>query len=276
MRRLETEAIVLRSVEVGEADCIVHLLTPELGRLAAMAKHARKSRKRFPGTLDLLNHLRIEVQRRPDRMAHLGKAELVSPFLGLREQPRRFALACQLAEMLGRMAPEAGDPAESRRLFDFTVSAFRALETMVPDARLRVFLTLSTLAALGLQPQLEGCVRCGREAEGTGPVGFHVGDGGVLCRSCRGRQEETLPVHVATLRALQQGLRLDLGKIDRLVLGARELAEAELLVQRFQRFHTGIELRSEAFVRETFAGVARSPAEGNTPPPRQHSRAREF
>jgi DNA repair protein RecO (recombination protein O) len=276
MSRHEAEAIVLRCVEVGEADYIVHLLTPEWGHIPAMAKHARKSRKRFPGTLDLLNHLRIEVQRRADRMDYLGKAELVSPFLALREQPRRFALACQLAEMLGRMAPEAGDPADARRLFDFTVSAFRVLETTVPDARLRVFLTLSTLAALGLQPQLEGCVRCGREAEGTGPVGFHVGDGGFLCRSCQGPQEELLPVHVATLAALRQGLRLDLGKLDRLVLGTRELVEAELLVQRFQRFHTGIELRSEAFVREAFVGVARSPAEGNTPPPRQHPGARDF
>ncbi len=90
----KTEAILLRAVDIGEMDRIVHLLTPDHGRVTAMAKSARKSVKRFPGTLDLMNHLDVELQLRPGRMTCIGRATLISPFLTLRSDPARFALGC--------------------------------------------------------------------------------------------------------------------------------------------------------------------------------------
>ncbi|HEY8493863.1 MAG TPA: recombination protein O N-terminal domain-containing protein, partial [Myxococcota bacterium] len=57
MARLDTEALVLRVVDYGESDRIAHLLTPETSRLTVIAKGARRSRKRFPGALDLLCHV---------------------------------------------------------------------------------------------------------------------------------------------------------------------------------------------------------------------------
>lgn len=256
MKSDSSEALVLRAVEVGEADRIVHLLTPEYGRIAAIAKSARKSVKRFPGTLDLFNHLQVELQRKPGRMAFVGKGKLISPFLGMREDPRRFALGCYLVELMGRMAPEGGAPEESRRLFDMTLSALRTIEVQTPSRKLRLFLELRALVALGLRPHLLDCVRCSRELSGRGAFGFHISDGGVLCGSCRGDAHGLVPVHLGTLRALAHGLRFELDQLDRLTLGAAELAEAETLVDRFHRFHVGIELRSEAFLREVLTGVA--------------------
>ncbi len=256
MKRQTTQAIVLRAVDVGESDRIVHLLTPDLGRVAAMGKSARKSVKRFPGTLDLLNQLDVELQRKPGRMAFIGKAGLISPFLGMREDPRRFALGCYLAELMGRMAPEGGAPDEMRRLFAFTLSALRFIEVQPATRKLRLFMGLRALVALGLRPHLHDCVRCGRELGGRDAFGFHVGDGGVVCRSCCGDSQGLLPVHLGTLRALAQGMRFELDQLERLALGPAELSEAEMLVDRFHRFHVGIELRSEAFLREVLAGVA--------------------
>jgi len=256
VKREITQAIVLRVVDVGEADRILHLLTPDRGRISGLAKSARKSVKRFPGTLDLLNHLDVELQRKPGRMAFIGKARLLSPFLGLREDPRRFALGCYLVELMGRMAPEGGTPEDMRRLFESTLSALRQIEGQTPTRKLRLFLELRSLVALGLRPHLLDCVRCGRELIGRGEFGFHVSDGGVLCRSCRGDAQGLLPVHLGTLRALAQGMRFELDQLERLTLGTSELAEAEMLVDRFHRFHVGIELRSEAFLREALTGVA--------------------
>ena len=59
----EVLGIVVGHVDYGEADRIVHLLTPEQGRVAAMARGARKSRKRFGGALDLGNRIRTHISR---------------------------------------------------------------------------------------------------------------------------------------------------------------------------------------------------------------------
>lgn len=240
----------MRSVDFGESDKIVHLLTPDSGRLTAIAKGARRSVKRFPGTLDIFNHLRIQTyQSRPGRMVHLEQARLVSAFEGLRSVPRRFALACYLVEMIGRVAPEGGSGPDCKRLFDFTLGALDLVGASQPDTLLRVLLELRALDAAGLRPELRVCLRCGKEPS-SGSVGFHVGDGGLICSSCSPHSEGLVSVHLGTLRALDQSLRLPLDRMDRLVMGPQALAEAARLVARFTRFHVGLELKSERFLDE--------------------------
>lgn len=250
-RAEEMPALVLRTVEFGEADLIVHLLTPTRGRVTAMAKHARKSVRRFPGSLDLFNHLEVKVHpRRRGGMPLLDRARLVSPFLALRDDPLRYALACYVTEILSRLAPEEGAGPEMEGIYAFALEALRFLETCRPDARTRVMIELRALDALGMRPELRRCVRCGKECEGPERVHFHVADGGVICKRCSGSEELPLQAHLGTLRALEQGLRFPLAELSRLTLAPRALAEAEQIVGRFQRYHLGIELRSERFLSE--------------------------
>jgi len=65
-----------------------------------------------------------------------------------------------------------------------------------------------------------------------------------------------VPVHLGTLKVLQQALDYDLGRLGRLSFGSRALQEAEQLMFRFQRFHVGLELRSERFLTDCFAPLA--------------------
>jgi DNA repair protein RecO (recombination protein O) len=248
---LRTEALVLRSVDYSEADRILHLLVPEQGRITVIAKHARKSVKRFAGNLDLFNHLRVQiVTRRTGTIHRLDQARLVKSFEPLRTDPVRFALGCYLLEMLDRLAPEGGNRKDMERLFRFVLEAFEWLSAREPDERVRIFLELRALEALGLRPEFRRCVRCGREPAERDEVDFHVADGGPLCGACAVRQGGLLRLHRGTLRALEQGLSWELSRLDRLVLPPRALEEARLLVGRFQRFHVGVELASERFLRE--------------------------
>jgi DNA repair protein RecO (recombination protein O) len=259
-----TEALVLRAVDFGESDLVVHLLVPRSGRLTAIAKGARRSSRRFPGVLDLFNHLRVEVERpRRAAMARLEHARLIDAFVGLRVDPRRFALACSLLELLDRLAPESGDPGDLDRLFGFAREALRTLERSRPDRRARVLLELRALAALGLRPELRHCVRCGREAAAGGSrVVFHVAEGGPVCEACHRAGDAGVPVHLGTLRALERGAVLPLDRIERLALPPAALDEALHLLDRFQRFHVGVELRSHAFL-ERVLGVPAAPIRGS-------------
>jgi len=249
VRGIETEALILRSVDFGESDRILHLLTPGSGRLTAIAKGARRSVRRFGGTLDLFNHLRVQVDfGRKTAMARLDQARLIGSFEPLRVDPGRFALGCYLLELFDRLAPEGGNRSDSRRLFDFLLDALRTIAVWEPSLRLRTLLELRALDALGLRPELRDCVRCGEPAGRNAEVDFHVADGGAVCGACAPRIEGLLRVHLGTLRALEQGLRLDFDRLHRLGMGGRSLDEAQRLMSRFQRFHVGVELRSERFL----------------------------
>jgi len=256
---LRTEALILRSIDFGESDRILHLLTPEVGRLPVIAKGARRSVRRFSGTLDLFNHVKIQVDiRRPTSLARLDQASLIDPFIALRSDTARFALGCYLLELFDRLAPERGTRADTQRLFSFALGALRMVAERAPDLRLRTLIELRALDALGLRPEFSNCVRCGSTPTGRGPVGFHVADGGVVCDRCCVQLDGILRVQLGTVRALERGLRLDLERLDRLAMGGVLLAEARQLLDRFQRFHLGIELRSGPYLDR----VLRSPDPG--------------
>jgi len=262
MSKLLTEALLLRCVDFSESDRVVHLLTPDLGRITAIAKGARRSVKRFPGTLDVFNHVRIQVFRpRGSGMARLEQAVLVAPFLSLRDSPARFALASYLLELLDRSAPEGGARQDTERLFQFAIAAQQTVGNSDPDPELRALLELRALDALGLRPELLSCVRCGAEVVGGAPIAFHVGEGGSVCRRCEGNVQGVIRVHLGTLRALEQALRLDLSQLGRLRLSPGAVAEASQLIHRFQRFHLGVELRSERFLNEILLSPRLTPAE---------------
>jgi DNA repair protein RecO (recombination protein O) len=264
-----TEALVLRAVDFGESDRIVHLLTPALGRLPAIAKGARRSRRRFPGTLDLFNVLRVHVVRsRPAALARLEGARLLHTHEAIRAGAARFVLGCYLLELLDRLAPEGGAPRDLARLFAFARGALAWLDREAPSPRLRVLLELRALDALGLRPELLRCVRCARSLErrvASAPVSFLIPEGGPLCEACApGARGATLPIHLGTLRALDRALRCPLEQLGRLALGGPASLEAQRLVTRFLGFHVGIELQSRRILDEqlTLPG-----GEGKLPPP---------
>jgi DNA repair protein RecO (recombination protein O) len=273
-----TEALVLRAVDFGESDRIVHLLTPAAGRLPAIAKGARRSRRRFPGTLDLFNQLAVQVVRsRPGALARLEGARLLRTFESIRAGAERFALGCYLLELLDRLAPEGGAPRDLARLFAFARGALDWLDREPPSQRMRVLLELRALDALGLRPELLRCVRCGRElaasersSDGTRrPLLFLIGEGGALCSACApDAHGAALPIHLGTLRALDRALRFPLDQLGRLALAGDALAEAQRLLTRFLGFHVGVELQSRRVLEElTLPG-----GEGKLPPPRQGPR----
>ena len=125
------------------------------------------------------------------------------------------------------------------------------------DSRLRTLLELRALDALGLRPELCRCVRCGTSLEegNAGEVAFAVADGGPVCAACLRDGEPLLHVHRGTLRALDQGLRFELERLDRLVMNRQALEESRRILERFQRYHTGVELRSERFLDEMLAAA---------------------
>lgn len=257
MTSIRTEALILRSIDFGESDRILHLLVPEIGRLPVIAKGARRSVRRFSGTLDLFSHVKIQVDlRRPTSLARLDQASLIDPFIAMRSENARFALGCYLLELFDRLAPERGVRADMKRLFSFALGALRMVADRDPDPRLRTLIELRALDALGLRPEFSRCVRCGSTPAGPGPIGFHVADGGVVCDRCCEQLDGVLRVQPGTLRALDRGLRLDFERLDCLAMSEALLAEARQLLGRFQRFHLGVELRSGPYLDRVLRSTA--------------------
>ncbi len=181
-RRLyfNTEGIVVRARDLGEADRIVILFTPNLGLLSCVARGARRPTSKTGGHVDLLRHVTAHVSEGRSDLHVISQVETINAYLGLRRDYDRLALASHFAEMCERFSlPNAANP----RLFSLLCAAMGYAET-VDKARLpllRLWYEMTLLATLGLQPQLHRCVRTGAEIA-PGNHWFSASEGGIVKR----------------------------------------------------------------------------------------------
>ena len=172
--------VVLRTMRLGEADRIVTLLTPGRGKVRAVAKGVRKTKSRFGGRLEPLNHVALLLYEGRE-LDIVTQADTIEQFRAVREDLDRLAKATSLLEAADQIAQER-QPAP--RLYTMLLGALRSLA--VRDAPLVVpAFFLKVLSLEGFHPVLDGCGGCG--SSGVDLVAFDVGEGGGLCRTCAGR-----------------------------------------------------------------------------------------
>jgi DNA repair protein RecO (recombination protein O) len=133
-----TRALVLRTFDQGESDRVVHLYTAALGRVSAIAKGARRSKRRFPGTLEILSVADVRLVDPPRaQLMRLENAKLVRSFEAIPQRLGRYAIACQFLELLDRSTPERQPQPE---LFSFALGVLDVLDQAEPDALLALLL----------------------------------------------------------------------------------------------------------------------------------------
>jgi DNA repair protein RecO (recombination protein O) len=175
--------LLLRATPYRDADLILTLYTAEHGRITALARGARGSRRRFAGALGLLVLARYQVRRpRRGELWSLDSAEVIRDWTGLAHDLGAYAHAGYALELLRELAPaEAPDP----RLLGLVIALFDSLAATGPSpAALRAF-ELALLAEVGSAPVLDACVACGvvEALDGIGAI-FDPGRGGMVCGGC--------------------------------------------------------------------------------------------
>ena len=151
MRKAETEAIVLRLTDYGEADRIVSLFTLEQGKLQGIARGAKRSRKRFAGALESFAHLKLQLHHGAG-LATLASADILSIFPGIRGELSKIGCAAYACELVERLTPEE-EP--NPRLFRLLYSYLERLDLAPVSPSDRRFFAVNLLKILGYQPELE-------------------------------------------------------------------------------------------------------------------------
>lgn len=172
--------VVLKTTPLRESDLLVSLYTEERGRVAAVARGARKSQRRFAGALQLLVLGRYQLGRRPrGELWSLDAADVEREWTRIATDVYAVAHASYAAELIGALLPpEAPDP----HALHLVTSLWDSLAEAGPSpAALRAF-ELALLELAGHAPALDACAACSGELAG-GAV-FNPSRGGAICRRC--------------------------------------------------------------------------------------------
>jgi len=178
----ETEAIVLRTYRLAEADKIASLFTRQMGRLRAVAAGARRTSSRYGAALEPLSHVRAFIFEREHRdLLRMNSAELIESFFDMQKDYRIQLAAQYIAEVAERMIAERET---NERLFRLFLAVLRSLKHSGEVTRPLLYFDYWLLRLAGFLPNFEHCQTCGRP---LGDDGGYYGPGseGLSCETCR-------------------------------------------------------------------------------------------
>lgn len=194
-RYFNTEGIVVRARNLGEADRIVVLFTPNRGLVSCVARGARRTTSKTGGHVDLLRHITAHISEGRSDLHVISQVEAINAYLGLRNDLDRLSLASHFAEMCERFSlPNAANPNLFSLLRDSLTFTETTAKPILPLLRLWHEMTL--LSTVGLQPQLHRCVRTGADIP-AGDHWFSPSEGGLIRRPDKLAEDSTTPDPVA-------------------------------------------------------------------------------
>lgn len=217
----ETEAIILKTFPLGEADRIVSFLGRTSGRLRGVASGARRLKNRFGSTLEVLSHVQIwYVERETRELVRIQQTELLD---SLHKAQSDYGLSTGLAvisEIAEHVLPERE---VSEAMFRLILLAAREIERTGNWQLPLSYFAFWTVRLGGWLPRFDRCASC-QAVFGEAPAFYDAHRSGLFCEKCR--QPGMKPLHQEA-RALAE--RFTGERLDRIVLEERMRASIKEL-----------------------------------------------
>jgi DNA repair protein RecO (recombination protein O) len=232
---LKTEGIVLRGIRYGEADRILHLYTPDRGRVSVIAKGVRRAKSRFGGRLEPFFRLELVLYEGKSDLLTVTSVETIAAHPRLREHGAAIDGASRACDAVARLF---GDGEPHSGVYHLLANQLALLDREPPRATRANALAfrLKLLLAAGFAPQLAACASCGEREH---LVGFSGAAGGVVCGACE----------ASAFSLSQEGHDFMVAALGRSLADApeaepRALAQAERAILETLEYHAHVRLRA--------------------------------
>jgi DNA repair protein RecO (recombination protein O) len=250
MPSFSSPAILIRRIDYGDADLILTFLTLEYGKMASIAKNAKRSVKRFSGVLELFYLLDIVCTKSKGKLHILKEASVKHPFINIRSDIEKTAYASYWAQLVYEWMEEGQ---KEPKIFELLQNVLDFLDREVhsPEVLSIVFQT-KFLAVSGIYPSFDQCKKCGLIFDKI--IGdrliFHLGKGGLVCKKCTSRSEQNVLISRGAVKQLRWITEKPAEKIFRIRFSTQVQRESLSFLETFVPFHLGIRPKSLTFLKQ--------------------------
>jgi len=242
-RTYQTEAIIIKKIKLGEADRILTLYTPHLGKIRAVAKGVRRPRSKLAGHLELLTHSLVSLARGRNLDTITG-SQTINSFLPLKSDLKLTSYGLYATELVDQFT---ADHIENHPLFQLLLETMHRLCRGGDNELVLRYFELHLLNEVGYRPQLQQCVSCRQVLEPT-TNSFCPSAGGILCPSCSQSQPLTHPVSVNALKVLRLLQSSDYSTVVKLKIDPELSHQLEMVMRDYLRYLLEREVKSAAWL----------------------------
>ena len=242
-RNYQTEAIIIKKIKLGEADRILTLYTPYLGKIRAVARGVRRPRSKLSGHLELLTHSLVSLARGRNLDTITG-SQTINSFLPLKSKLELTSQALYAIELVDQFT---ADHIENHPLFQLLLETMHHLCQAGDNELVLRYFELHLLNEVGYRPQLQQCVSCHSPLK---PVtnAFSPRAGGVLCPKCSRSQPLPYPLSVNALKVLRLLQSSGYDTANKLKMNPELSHELEGVMRAYLKYLLEREVKSAAWL----------------------------
>ncbi len=232
MAFLNTVGIVIKEVDVGEADKIVTILTKKHGRISALAKGGKRPKSAISAASQIMCYSDF-VFYSGKEMYSINSCDVIEPFYEIRNDMEKLTYAAHFMDIVLELAQE-NQP--SSRLLQLLLNSLHMLAKTdkQPELISRIF-ELRALSVSGYAPHTASCIVCGQEAEKL--YSFSFSRCGFICdrENCSSADKYSLLLSPGASRAIQYIIYSKMEDLFKFGLSAAVLEELERVIRRYLR-----------------------------------------
>ena len=237
------EGIVLKAKAYGESNKIVTLMTREAGKVACMARGAKKPTSRLAGVTQPFMHASFMVQYTRG-MGTLQQGEHFNAMRTLQTDIVATAYGSYIVELVDRLVEE-GKP--EPYAFEVLLQALTAINEGIDPEAITLFVDWKMLPYTGVQPILHCCAGCGAV---EGEFAFSFSQGGFLCHQCYHLDAYIIRLSPTQLKLIRMFYSVPIDQVGKLELKPQTKKLIKKIVTTIYEEQTGIRLKSRAFIEQ--------------------------
>ncbi len=240
----KAEGIILRKYLLRETSFLIVLFTKEFGKIRGVIKGIRSPYPQFAGNFEIFNHVEILFYAKKRKLMDLiTQCDTIDFFLPLRKDILRLTYANYFIELIDKVTNDY-DPNE--KMFTLLAETLKKLGTESSAKRISRVFEIKLLTEIGMSPQLEGCVRCGKEICETSK--FDISQGGLVCEKCAPGKDPKSGILLGTINFIKKIQSTDLAKSYQIKVSHQVGVETEMILRDFIRFHVNKPIKSLDFL----------------------------
>jgi len=242
---IKTKGIVIKRVNLGEADKIITLLTKDRGKIRVVAKGVRKPKAKLAGFLDLFhyNEYLIAEGRNLDIITGVSTIE---NWHAINQSLSQVALAYYMAETVDKLIEETQEIGD---IFDLIYFCFDTLnKNKISLNILKSFFEFNIVSALGYKPELDRCIECNKEIEKDAWFSFSLG--GVLDIDHKNNDLLALPISLFDLKNLKEMYLNNINELNSINLVNEISPQLSKVSSGFLNYIVDRNIKSQEFLNE--------------------------
>jgi len=235
------DGIVIRSIDYGEGNKIITLLTPTFGKQGIVVRGAKKLKSRYGALAQLFTYGDYSYYRN-GTLGTLNSGEVLESYRELREGLEGPAYAAYAAELTDRAI---NDDEAAAMLFHQLKACQTALAEGKDPQIVACVYEMKVFAAAGYAPLLDECANCGRT---DGPFRFSPYAGGALCSMCRHRDPASIELQEGVWKLLRVFSAMDMRRLGNVAVKESSKKQLRLAMRKWMDTHLNVNLKSRGFL----------------------------